>query len=430
VLTNYGSVDAAFVKKLQQYRYPYAILVPEVSEALRLRDLDLAVMVGEMDDPDTYRAVRIENAALLVTTHSDTVNTNVAFTVREISANTPIVATALEAASVDILELAGCNRVLQLAEMLGQALARRVIGRDAKTHVIGEFDRLLIAEASAANTPLVGRTLEEIRLRDHANVSVVGVWQRGRFESAGPETRIAENAVLLLAGTRSQLDDYDALFCIYHATDEPVVILGGGRVGRAAARALAEEGIDYRIVEKHPDRVKNDGKYVAGDAAGLEVLRAAGIERSPAVVVTTHDDDMNIYLTLYCRKLRPDIQIISRATRERNITTLHRAGADFVLSYASMGANVLFNLLQRGDVLLLAEGINVFEVDVPPSLAGQTLAESAIRKTTGCSVIALDHGEGMQVNPPPHARLERGTKMIVIGNAESEERFLARYAGP
>src|SRR5690606_2180064 len=130
------------------------------AEALRLHDQDLQVMVGEIDDPDTYIKVRVDRAALVVTTHNDMVNTNVAFTVREISAETPVVATALEAASRDILQLAGCNRVLQLAEMLGQSLAWRIIGRDAKTHVIGQFGKLLIAEASAANTPLVGRTLQ------------------------------------------------------------------------------------------------------------------------------------------------------------------------------------------------------------------------------------------------------------------------------
>ena len=44
--------------------------------------------------------------------------------------------------------------------------------------------------------------------------------------------------------------------------------------------------------------------------------------------VTTNDDATNIYLTIYCRRLRPNMQIISRSTMERNVTTLHRAGAD------------------------------------------------------------------------------------------------------
>jgi len=426
VLTNYGPVSAALIDKLTQYRYPYVILVRDISEALNLDDMGLNVVVGDLDDPETYSRIRIDQAALLATTHTDVVNTNVAFTAREISADVRIVATAQADGSVDILELAGCNRVFRLAEMIGQSLARRVLGRDAKTHDIGQFGSLVIAEASAAGTPLVGRTLREIRLRDHVSITVAGVWERGHFETAGPETRINQSTVLVLAGSRSQLQEYDALFCIYHSADIPVVILGGGRVGSATARALKDQGIDYRIVEKAPDRQPDD-HYVVGDAADLETLEEAGIMKTPVVVITTHDDDLNVYLTLYCRRLRPDVQIISRATLQRNVTTLHRAGADFVISEASMGANAIFNLLQAGDILLLAEGLDVFNIPIPPSLAGKTLAESGIRQETGCSVIAIQGSDGLQVNAGPDTVLTTGTELLVIGGVEAEGRFLDRY---
>jgi Trk K+ transport system NAD-binding subunit len=426
VLTNYGPVSAALIDKLIQYRYPYVILVPDISEALKLHDIGLNVIVGDLDDPETYSKIRVGEAALLATTHTDVVNTNVAFTAREVSADVPIVATAQADGSVDILELAGCNRVLRLAEMIGQSLARRVLGRDAKTHEIGQFDSLVIAEASAAGTPLVGRTLQEIRLRDHVSITVAGVWERGHFETVDAESRINQSTVLVLAGSRSQLQEYDGLFCIYHSTDKPVVILGGGRVGSATARALTDQGIDYRIVEKAADRVSDD-HYVVGDAADLETLEEAGIMNTPVVVITTHDDDLNVYLTLYCRRLRPDVQIISRATLQRNVTTLHRAGADFVISETSMGANAIFNLLQGGDILLLAEGLDVFKIPVPPSLAGRRLAESGIRQETGCSVIAIERGNDLKVNPGPDTSLTTGAELLMIGSAKSEGRFLDRY---
>lgn len=428
VLTGYGPVEGALIRRLVQYGYPYAVLVPDLPEGLRLRDLDIDVCVGQLDDPETYEKVRLPQAALLAATHSDITNTNIAFTAREVSPQTPIVATCVDPGSVDNLQMAGCNRVLQLAETLGQAMARRVIGRDAKTHVIGHFDNLKIAEAGAAGTPLVNRTLSEIRLPEHAKVNVAGVWERGRFHTAGPDTVILPSTILVLAGTREQLDEYDSLFCIYHTSDEPIVILGGGRVGRATAKSLEKQKVDYRIVEKQPGRVADEQKLVLGDAADIEVLRTAGIMKSPVVVVTTHDDDLNVYLTLYCRRIRPDIQIISRATLERNISTLHRAGADFVLSYASMGANAIFNALKRTNILLLAEGLDVFSLDVPPSLAGKTLAESAIRKTSQCSVIAIDKPGGMIVNPPPNTVLDAGAKLVLIGGAESQERFISTYA--
>lgn len=428
VLTGLGPVDAALIRQLQQFRVPYVVLVSDPAEALQYHDRGYRIMVGELDDPDTYRRVRVDRAALVATTRADTTNTNVAFTVREISESVPVVATAAVEASVDILELAGCTRVLRLGQMLGQSLARRILGRDTKSHVIGEFGPLLIAEAAAANTPLAGRTLREIRLRDRANVSVVGLWDRGRFQIAGPDTRIAGTAVLVLAGSRAQLDAYDDLFRIYKASDAPVVIIGGGRVGRATGQSLEAEGIEFRIVERLPERIRDPARYIQGDAAELEVLHRAGIQQAPSVVITTHDDDTNVYLTIYCRRLRPDIQILGRVNLERNVSTLHRAGADFVLSYASMGAHAMFNLLQRSDtLLLLAEGLSVFRVPVPPSLAGRSIADSAIRQRTGCHVIAVARGGDLEINPDATRPLPAAGELIVIGDAESERQFLDRF---
>jgi Trk K+ transport system NAD-binding subunit len=207
-----------------------------------------------------------------------------------------------------------------------------------------------------------------------------------------------------------------------------VVIIGGGRVGRAAGRALVEQGLDYRIVEQLPERIRDPNKYVLGNAAELEVLEQAGIMATSIVIVTTHNDDTNIYLTLYCRRLRPDIQIISRATRERNVATLHRAGADFVLSYASMGANAIMNLLNRNDILMVAEGLNIFRVKTPPDLVGKTIAETSIRQETGCHIIALQFEDGVLINPNPTQELSPEAEMILIGTVEAEDQFLREYS--
>lgn len=427
VLLDYGPIETALVRQLQHRRHPYVVLAPNISEALRLHDLGVKVMVGERDDPDTYRRMRLQDAELLAATNRDTVNTNVVFTARSISTSTLIVATAEYPESVDILRLAGSNCVLQLAEMMGQQLARRVTGRDAKCHVIGGFGELLIAEASLGRTPLAGRTLHEINLRERGNVHVVGVWERGAFSAANPNTTISPSTVLLLAGTRAQLDEYDSLFCNYNASDKPVVIIGGGRVGTACARALISDGVDCRVIDKAQDVAVESAQFVRGDAADRQVLETASLLESPAVIITTHDDDMNVYLTLYCRRLRPDIQIISRCTLDRNIDTLHRAGADFVMSYASMGANSIFNLLRRADVLLLAEGLIALDVQIPPLLAGRTLSETSIEETIACNVVAIQAPDGTVVNPPPDTELPLGARMIVIGGAETEELFLQRY---
>ena len=428
VLCHYGSVASALIARLTQYHQSYVLLVPDLSEALRLHDGGLHVMVGEIDHPETFVRARATQAALVVTTSSDASNVNVTFTVRDAAPDVPMIATANEAVAVNMLKLAGCSHALHLGDMLGRSLARRIHGGDTATHVIGQFDQLLIAEADAGHTPMVGATLRQSRLREWVGLSVVGVWERGHFEMAGPETCISEHTILVLAGSREQLRQYDRQFGQTRLSDAPVVIVGGGRVGRATGEALEARGLDYRIVEKQPEHVSDPLRYIVGDATDIEVLRKAGLMEAPTVVMTTHDDDINIYLTQYCRFLRPDIQIISRATFERNVPTLHRAGADFVMSYASMGANAIWNLLQRSDVLMVTEGLNVFKVPLPSTLVGQTIVEAEVRQKTGCHVIAVQTTDGvMQINPDPTTPLPDQGEIILIGTAAAERQFLHQY---
>ncbi len=428
ILTAHDAVGSALIERLVKYQYPYVLLVPDLDDALRLYEMGYKVLVGDLDNPETYRRARAESARLVVATAtSDRVNTNVVFTVREVTETPPIIATASQKASVDILHLAGANYVLELSEMLGQALARRVSGGDALAHVIGQFDGLFIAEATVNNTDLVGKTLREAELRQRIGINVLGVWERGQFVIATPDTRLNAGTVLVMAGNEAAISRYNELQKDRPIVTAPVLVIGSGRVGRAVGRALAERGLSYRGIEINPERVRDPETWVVGDAADLEVLERAGIRTAPAVLVTTHDDDTNIYLTIYCRRLRPDIQIISRARLERNVETLHRAGADFVLSYASMGANTILNFMHRSTVLIAAEGLDIFKVRVPRSLVGRTLAEIDLPTQTGCTVIALYTGGEMRTNPPADVPLPADADLVLIGRDEAEDRFLAQY---
>jgi Trk K+ transport system NAD-binding subunit len=177
-------------------------------------------------------------------------------------------------------------------------------------------------------------------------------------------------------------------------------------------------------VEKNSKTIINDNHHILGDAADIHILERAGISaESPSVLITTHDDDINIYLTIYCRQLRSDIQIISRAIRDRNISKLYSVGADIVMSYASMGANKIINILKPDEILMLAEGLNVFKAGVPASLIGKTLAENQIRRKTGCNVIATRSDDSFNINPDPTVKLKKNEELILIGTAEAEREF-------
>ena len=427
VLTASGPIEAALIRHADRAGVPHVVLVGELREALRLFDSGYHVMFGELDEPETYRHARVEKARLVAATHSDTTNTNIAFTVREIATAVPVVATANSPASIDILQLAGATEVLQLGAMLGVAMAERTLRPDGHSHVIGEFRELKIAEASAAGTRLVGQRLGDAKLRGRLGLGVIGVWNRGHFETADADTVIAATTVLILAATVEQLTAYDNYYGSAEKGPQPMLIIGGGRVGREAAHAFEAEGLDYLIIEQRKERIRDSGRYIYGDAAELAVLEAAGIRHASGVLITTHDDDVNVYLALYCRKLRPDIRIVGRANLDRNVSTLYRAGADAVLSYASMGAAAIWNHFRPNDILLISEGLTLFRRNVPKDLQGRSLGASHIRRDTGCNVVAIEAGGMLHANPDARTILPSGGNLVLIGDAVAEARFADRY---
>lgn len=427
IITGYDPISIALVERLRHFGQDYVIIISEVQQALDLVDQGYKVLVGELDDPDTYLRAHVRRAALVVAVNDDMKNTSIAFIVREIAPDTPVAANADLDDSLDILPLAGCSHVFQFMNMLGQSLARRTLGKHTRSNIIGRFEDLVIAEAPVMRTRLVGKSIRETGLRQATGITIVGLWNRGQFKLPQAETRIESSTVLVLAGSEKQLAAYGDYIGETSAVAAPVLILGGGRVGRAAALALREDGVAYRIVEKNPRICEGQENCIIGSAADHETLISAGINVAPSVFITTHSDEMNIYLTIYCRRLRPDMQIISRATLDRNINVLHSAGADLVMSHASMAANTLLNILNPGRVLMLTEGLNIFRYKVHSLLAGSSLVESGIRENTGCSVIAIHRGGSMQINPDPSETLRIDDEIIMIGTAESEKKFVAMY---
>jgi Trk K+ transport system NAD-binding subunit len=427
IITSFDAITRALIEKLRQYGHEYVLLVNDLQQALDLYDQNYRVMLGEPDDPETYHKMNINQAAMVVTGGTDMFNTNVAHTIREFSNDVKIVSTANSYDSIDILKLAGADHVLHMGNILGRALSRRTLGQDARVHTVGRFGELVIAEATTYGTPLVGRTLRESRLREDLGINVVGIWERGKFKGAHPDVEIHNHSVLVLAGSVKQLRKYDELFGIYGVSDEPIVIIGAGRVGRATAYHLKRRNINYKIVDKNPDRIRDSDHYILGDAADLDTLKKAGIDDAPSVIITSHQDDVNIYLTIYCRSLRPNIHIISRSTLERNVGTLHRAGADFVMSYASMGANAIFNIFEENDIVMIAEGLNVFSLKTPDKLVGKSLIETDIRNKSGCNVIAYQIDGKQVINPDPNEAIPEHSEIILIGQSEDEQKFIDYY---
>jgi Trk K+ transport system NAD-binding subunit len=426
IITEYDAVAAGLVARLEAASIPYFIVEPDPAKAARFISEEVSVVAGENDSRTTYERLRAPRARLVVANCEDTANTNITLTVREVAPQVHVAAVVEEDDSIDVLELSGATTVLPLKRQLGESLANRVDTGRPEAHVIGSVRSIQIAELPVRDTLLAGKLVRETRLRERAGVSIVGLWERGRLAPAFPQTEIRADAVAVVAGTAAQMDALNMLVA-RDGAPQPVLVIGAGKVGQAAARALKRKPLVVYALDRDERALASLSADVdavhAGDAADRELIEKAGIRRVASVLLTTNDDAMNIYLAVFCRRLNPELRIVSRITHERNVEAVHRAGADFVLSYTSLGVDSIMALVNGDAAVLLGEGVRLFEVKVPASLAGRRLSETGIGSRTGLSVVAVE-SRTQRLGPLVGDTVLPGDgTLLMLGSAEQRARF-------
>ena len=433
LICSYDVIARDLMERLKQENTPYYVIENDLEKALENHDDHIPELFGELDNEETFIRANIKDAKLVLVNRDDIVNTKIILTIRDIAPNVPIVAIATDVESIDVQQLSGADHVLPVRKWLGEQLANRVNAQHAKSHPIGQYEDLLIAELPIHNTPLVSKTIKEAGLRQKFGVSIVGIWRRGILQSIAGDEKLTHDSVLVIIGNKEQLDSVDELFLDYNVNPNPVLLIGGGRVGSAAAESLHENGVLVNVVDKDPEVCKKVSPFCnqvfTGDASDYELLTKAGILEAPSVLLSTHDDTINIYLASYCRQLNKKLRIVSRISEARNIDIIHKAGANFVLSYSTLGSEAVLSISKGQELTVLGEGINLFIIPTPPSLEGKSLAESGIGAKTGLSVIAIKENSKVVTLLSANTLLPKGAEIVMLGNIEMRNEFNKMYAG-
>lgn len=223
------------------------------------------------------------------------------------------------------------------------------------------------------------------------------------------------------------------------ALERHVVVCGFGRMGRSLCRQLAsDDQHEFVVIDRDADAIAmaRDCGYHAlvGDATDDDLLRDAGIERASGLAVVLPSDADNLFVVMSARLLRPDVQIIARATSEPTAAKLSRAGADRVVSLYETGATKMVQLLTNAQLvdfmqILTRRGsrLEVAEFTVPDDApyCGKLLCETGLR-SLGILVVGHQKPGGEVVIPPSsEARIEAGDSLITFGDANVVERLVA-----
>jgi voltage-gated potassium channel len=130
--------------------------------------------------------------------------------------------------------------------------------------------------------------------------------------------------------------------------DGHVLVLGTGDLTEPILEELAKrDGVEHAVVTTDETAARRlDERSVpvlTADPSDVEPLHRAHIEDARAVVVATDDDARDALAILTARQLNPDVRIVAAVTQRENIDKLRRAGADQVISPATLGGHILID---------------------------------------------------------------------------------------
>lgn len=239
IIVGYGLTGRTLSRVLKATQVPYCILELNGEAVRRARELGEPIYYGDVAGKEVLRYLGVQAARVLVVAISDPASTRRAVRLaREVSPHLHILVRTRYEAEIDELDRLGAGEVVAeefetsielFARVLRRYhLPRAVIGEQVEEvrreryemlrqletprPVLADMVRIFskvemetyLAEEECYGT---GKTIGELHLRKRTGASVVAVIQDGQITAnPGPEHRIAPGQVLILVGSREQVE--------------------------------------------------------------------------------------------------------------------------------------------------------------------------------------------------------------------------------
>lgn len=288
---------------------------------------------------------------------------------------------------------------------------------DGKVRLLG---LVLDEDSPALNTPL--RQLNE--LFSSLRAIVVGVRREGRLFAPEPGDQLFEGDQIYVFTDREDVDRTMEIFGKQTTRADKVIIIGGGNVGLAVAKAL-EQGRDkvrVKMIERNRDRAEQAADALErtivlnGDGLSSELLEEASISKAEAVLTLTDDDKVNILAAVRAKQAGAKL-VISLVNDPSLLSLMGPLDIDAYINPRSITVSTILRHVRHGkvrDIYSIGDAeAEVIEAQVLPtsSMAGRNIRD--IDLPEGALIGMVLKGDRV-VKPMPDTRIEEGDIVCIF----------------
>ncbi len=225
------------------------------------------------------------------------------------------------------------------------------------------------------------------------------------------------------------------------------LVCGYGKVGQLVAKKFKESGESFLVIESDPAKVE------MAELDGCDVLRADATKSSTllklklcenvkSIICVTHNDIVNVFITINARSLCKSVQIIARCSDKSVAKKLRLAGANHLimpeeiaglLGAVYIGQPVAFDALQAILTQKKSARIDEVEVRLGSFLDGAKVGDFDFTANRLVLLAVMKRLESKDksshyiiFNPPDDTSLKAGDILVVMGYSVSIADFKGR----
>lgn len=226
--------------------------------------------------------------------------------------------------------------------------------------------------------------------------------------------------------------------------EDHYILCGCGETGMHIAKEFHQTKRPLVVIENNKHRMESIQQeihnphffWIEGDATDDDNLVMAGAARARGLIACLPEDKDNLVITLSANQLNEQLRIISRCKDSRMIGKLIRSGAASVVSPNLIGGMRMVSEMVRPaavsflDIMLRDKDKNLrveeIRIEKGSRLVGKTLDEIDFWQVAGLFPIAIGKTDGTWIyNPLPQHKIEAGSNLVIIGNAEQRQKIEA-----
>ncbi len=366
IIAGAGEVGYHLAKQLDNENHDITIIDINNSSLERVNSVtDVLTVSGSSTVLEILKNANCEKTDLLVAvTSSESININTTILAKKLGVKKTIARVEndeyISKEYQDLFRSVGIDHLIYPEELAANELVK-LIQRAAATDII-EFENgklSVIGLKLETNLPVIGKTIQEIAQNfEHVTFRVVAIYRGMRTIIPIGKDILLSNDQIFVITTPEGIEQIIKLIGKDQEKLSNIMFLGGGKIGRIAAKLLENE-VNIKLIESNKNKTIELADYlertliIEGDGRDIDLLAQEGIIDMDGFIAVTDDAETNIISCLMAKHLGVT-KTIALVDNVDYIPLTQTIGLDSLINKKLIAANNILKFIRKANIISIA----------------------------------------------------------------------------